>query len=120
MLGKKDTAPMLLNIALIIGGVVLVCIAGTLPEANLKERVADVTSGSALFLTMIIQFLILLPVGRIIFNAYNENKKALCLSIGVFGVGLVAFSSFVVLPFMESSFSMAGDSFIDYINAIAK
>lgn len=120
MLSKTDINPMLLNIALIIGGVVLICLAGTLPEDALKDRVEEVTSGGALFLTMIVQFLIFLPIGRIIFKAYNENKKALCLSVGAFGVGLVAFSSFVVLPLIDGAFSMAGDSFIDYINIISK
>ncbi len=120
MFNKADINPMLLNIALIIGGVVLVCLAGTLPEDILKERVADVASGGAIFSALTIQLLILLPIARVIFSAYSENRKALLLSVGVFGVGLIAFSLFVVLPFMEEVFSMAGDSFIDYINEIAR
>ncbi|MEM0550454.1 MULTISPECIES: hypothetical protein [Aeromonas] len=119
MLGKNDVYPMLLNIALIVGGVVLVCVAGTLPEASLREHVADTASGAALFVTLVVQLLILLPVGKFIFNSYKENKKSLCLCIGFFGVGLVVFSQFVLLPFMDQLYSLVGNVFIEYVKNIS-
>ncbi|EPU1978645.1 hypothetical protein ACVVI9_003978 [Escherichia coli] len=120
MLGKNDVVPMLLNISLIIGGVALICIAGTLPETTLRQYVEDAASGAASIVMFVFQSLILIFVGGVAFNCYKSDKKLLCLCVGFFGFGFVLFLGVVLLPFVESLYSWAGDYFMNYIKAVSK
>lgn len=120
MLGKNDVVPMLLNISLIIGGVALICIAGTLPETTLRQYVEVAASGAASAVMFVFQSLILLLVGLVAFNFYKSGKKFLCLCVGFFGFGFVLFLGVALLPFVDSLYSWAGDYFINYIKAISK
>lgn len=116
MLTKNDMFPMFVNVSLIIGGVVLICLAGT--DESLTQHVQV----SVTWMTSICTFMVSSIIALATFKAAHKfwsSRRYLCVGVVMIGIGLLTAIQVFLLPFVAQTIGAAGDYFIEYVNFIS-
>lgn len=116
MLTKNDIFPMFVNVSLIIGGVVLICLAGT--DESLTQHVQASVTWTTSICTFIVNSIIALATFKAALKLWS-SRRYLCAGVVMIGIGLLTASQVFLLPFVDQTFGAAGDYFIQYVNIIS-
>lgn len=120
MLGRDDIVPMLLNVILIISGVIIVCMAGSLPDESLSRHVTETASAITRLVAFAINTLIALGTYRIASKLYQHKKRYVCVGCIAAGVGMIIVMENILLPLAGAAFEYLGNIFIGYVSLISK
>jgi hypothetical protein len=116
MLTKNDIFPMFVNVSLIIGGVVLICLAGT--DESLTQHVQASVTWTTSICTFIVNSIIALATFNASLKLWN-GRRYLCVGVIALGIGLLTATQVFLLPFLEQTFGATGDYFVEYVKLIS-
>ncbi len=116
MFGKADLFPMLVNVGLIVGGVMLVCVAGT--DALLEQHVKSSVTGVASVWTFMVNSIILFFTAKVVLILWHK-QRCLCAGVVALGVGILTATRVFLLPLLDQTLGALGKYFIEYVNIIS-
>lgn len=116
MLTKNDIFPMFVNVSLIIGGVVLICLAGT--DESLTQHVQASVNWTTSICTFMVSSIIALATFKAALKLWS-SRRYLCVGVVMIGIGLLTATQVFLVPFVAQTMGAAGDYFVEYVNRIS-